>query len=76
MMDGHFFALSENRKTVAGGMSLLDITGGVAGFLLLLRAVRLSCECEFGSNDGNDYCTDYCKRSQALDGLKHQCYAS
>ncbi len=42
MMVGHFFALSENGKTAAGGMSLLDITGGVAGFLLLLRADRLS----------------------------------
>ncbi len=77
MMEGHFFALLENGKTAAGGTSLLDIAGGVAGFLLLLRADReQSCECEFGSTDGNDYCADYCERSQALDGLKHQCYAS
>jgi len=69
MMDGHFFALLENRKTAAGRMSLLDIAGGLAGFLLLLRAVRLSRKCEFGLYDGNDYC----KRSQALDGLKDQC---
>lgn len=66
MMEGHFFAFSENGKTAAGGMSLLDMAGGVAGFLLLLRDARLSCECEFGLNDGNDYWADHCER-----GVKH-----
>ncbi|TRY57631.1 hypothetical protein DNTS_021062 [Danionella cerebrum] len=55
VQEGHFYAHSGNGKTAAGGTSLLDMAGGDADFLLLLRDARLSCEWEFGSKDGNDY---------------------